>query len=156
MFYCDSNLEKVVMPSNLTSFFPDTFEDCHKLSKIEISGNHSKLYEQNGFIITREGKRLIYAVPTKENMEIPQGVKTLEKNALQYSRAKTIRLPSSVTHIEKQALSAPDVVSINVDENNPAFAKDRHCLYRKKDNGLVVVECANNKLEISPKVYRID
>lgn len=156
VFYCDNNLEKVVIPSNLTSFSPDTFEDCHKLSKIEISENDSKLYEQDGFIITKEGKRLIYAVPTKENMDIPQGVKTLGESALQYSRAKTIRLPSSVTHIEKQALSAPDIVSIDVDKNNSTFAKDGHCLYRKKDNGLVVVECANNRLEVSPKVYRID
>lgn len=156
VFYCCDNLERVVISKNLASFPPDIFEECHTLSEIQVSEDNSKLYEQDGFIITRDSNQLIYAIPAKEKMDIPQGVKSLGERALQYSLAKTIWIPASVIHIEKQALSASGVESIDVDENNPFFAKDGHCLYRKEDNGLVAVECANGRLEVSQKVQRID
>ncbi len=85
-----------------------------QVSNFEISGNNSKLYEQDGFIITREGNQLIYALSTKEKIDILQATIT-PKNALQYSKTTTIRIPSSVFHIEKQTLSEPDVVSVAMD-----------------------------------------
>lgn len=155
-FYSCTKLEKVVISDHLAAFSPYIFEGCDKLSEIQISADNPNFYEQDGFIITKSDKKLIYALPTKEQMDIPDGVKTFGEEALKYSMAKTIQIPASVTHIEKEALSAPGVSSIDVNEDNPAIAKDGYCLYGKKDKELIAVQCVDNRLEISPEVLRID
>lgn len=155
-FYSCKKLERVVISDHLATYSPYIFGGCDKLSQIQISADNPNFYEQDGFIITKSDKKLICALPTKEQMDIPDGVKTLGEASLKYSMAKTIQIPASVTQIEREALAAPYVESVDVSEENPAFAKDGYCLYGKKDKELIAVQCVDNRLEISPKVLRID
>lgn len=154
-FYGCKNLERVIIPEKLAAFPPDAFEECDKLLDIQVSENNSNLYDKDGFVITKADSKLIYAISDKEKMDIPDDVKALGKEAMKYSKARTIHLPASVTRIEREALSAPGVENIDVNENNPAFAKDGHCLYGKKDKELIAVEYVDGQLEVSPKVLKI-
>ena len=131
-FYGCKNLKKIVISKNLAAFPSDAFEECNKISDIQVSTDNPNLYIKDGFIITKGDNKLIYAIPVQEKMNVPDGVKTLGEESLKFSMARTIQISASVTRIEKEALSAPGVENVNVNENNPSFAKDVHCLYGKK------------------------
>lgn len=133
-FYDCKNLEKVTLSAKINAFSPSSFKDCDKLADIQIPKENPYLYSQDGLIITKDTNTLIYAIPAKEQVTIP----------------------NSVTNIGKGSLSSKNIKRINLNTAHPVFEKDEHCIYEKNTGKLVAVELAHDKLTISSSVTGID
>ena len=95
-------------------------------------------------------------------MDIPDGIKNIKKYAFNNCRTQMIYIPSSVSQIEEDAFGRyyldgnKEIKNITVSKNNRVYAKDRQCIYNKKDKTLVAaIIDSNGELKVSEKIKNL-
>lgn len=104
------------------------FRNCGRLGKIHISANNKKYYEQGGFVIDKEQKQAVMAIPGKKELVIPSSVNSFRKNCFEVCKIKRIDLESG--------------------ENR--FIKNGNYIYRKNNKALLL-GIVNEKTAIIPE-----
>lgn len=147
LFYGCRNLKKVQLPQKLESIYIaagynswlGSFAKCPKLSKITISSQNKYFKVKNNMILSKDGKKLVFAAPATKTAKIPDGVKEIGNAALGDSKAETVVIPKTVSALGRKALSSKKIKKVKLDKRNPYLAKDKNSIYRRKDRSLAVI-----------------
>ncbi len=106
-FYSCSLLMNITIPESVTSIDNGAFAYCPQISYITVD-NNNQYYSNDEFgVLFNKDKTTLIHYPIgnqRENYSIPDGVKTIEKEAfIGCSNLKTITMPNSVTTIGDSA-----------------------------------------------------
>ncbi len=173
------NLKSITLPSNLEKIEEDIFFICENLKEISIPAkvkegvtylfdaeqpqwetvtiakSNSNYKIKNCCLISKNGKEFYCMVYAKNNVRIPNGVKTIKKEAFFNRTVKEIYIPMSVSKIEERALSCKNATNIKVAKKNKTFAKTKNCIYSKKGKKLVAVSMKSKTLVLPKKIKRL-
>ncbi len=108
MFGLCRKLEKITLPSNLTSGGFVTFLMCNNLEEIIIDENNAAFTTIDGILFSKD-KTIIYTYPenkTGEFYALLNGVTTISHSAFRQNRhLETLVLPASVNNIDEYAFN---------------------------------------------------
>lgn len=147
-------LREVTLPKKLKDLKKSCFEDCKKLERMTISSKNKKYKIKNKMILTKQKKNLYYVSPNVKNIIIPDCVTTIETDAFADSQAEKLQLGKCVKKFQANSLTGSKIKKV-VTGNNPYYAVDGNCVFRRKDKALVIGIAKKRKLVISNKVKRI-
>ena len=151
-------LTEVKLPEELTTLKFDVFDKCKPddkikaISKLTIPLKSKNFKTKNGFLLSKDSKRLIWAAPAMTEVIIPEGVTKLEDEALFATKATKVVIPKSVCEIGYHALSGDSIEKIELEKENKVFKMDGNCIYNKSDKSLVAIVIKNGRAKISNKV----
>lgn len=152
MFYGCQDLKTVTLPKKLKEFDQEVFAECPSIATMKISKANKYFTIKKGLVMSKNRQTLIWVLPTKEKVTIPNKVDCIQSNAFRDCCAEKLFVPASVTFIEAWALYAPTIVDIRVDSRNPVYARDGQCIFNKNTGELVVAIVKDKKIVISSKV----
>lgn len=154
------NLESVTLPVSLTLLYPDAFVGCTSLGKIEIDGDNPAFKVVDNSLIETAGSVLImtckssriptdgsirvigeYALSGLERVEIaiPEGVRTIRANALQYNNAiRRLSLPSTLESIDVNTFSeSTSNLTLLFPNGHSIYTAEGNCLSDKSTKTLI-------------------
>ena len=130
----------------------DSRDNCNA---INVTGSNTLIFGYKDTVIpnsiTTIGAYAFYHVKTSGNLDIPYGVKTLEKNSFFWSKIASISIPSSVTSIGNYAMYGceylvnitipasvtsigqhvlsycPKLEKISIEKSNPIYNSNNNC-----------------------------
>lgn len=167
------NLEKINLPKKLKKLGISPFAQCDSLKRIkvpkslitnaevlcdrtwtkfEISKKNKKYKVKNGFLISKDGKKLYGEIKKMDNGLIPKGITKIQSGSLVQNSYKKVYIPETVTSIAKLTLDFKSETQFSVSSKNPYYACDKNCLYSKRSGRLVAATVKNGIVEISDKV----
>lgn len=104
------NLESAILPENLTAIPDGLFHGCTNLSTIQIPSSVTSI-KQNAFQYCRKLSMVYFSNQLKnieecafyecglKEIELPEGLETIGKEAFRYSQLERVNLPSSLVSI---------------------------------------------------------
>ncbi|MCR5691658.1 MAG: leucine-rich repeat domain-containing protein, partial [Eubacterium sp.] len=172
------NLRVIDLPNTLSSFENCCFAGFEKLEMVNLSQKVKNLpkklfyktytmqdfgltdgnedyYGANHFVLDRATSEIIYAPKGLETMEVPKGVKTLDKYLLRNSKVTKITIPDSVTRIEDFALDGPALTEIVVGINNDHYHMVENCLTTADEKTLVAAVPKSGTIRVPGTVRSI-
>lgn len=155
-FYGCKKLKEVKLPKNLSSFSNYLcFADCPKLDKVTLSRKNKKFAVSNDMLMSKDKKTMIWAIPKKTTITVPDTVQSIESGAFFNSQVKNIQLGKEVTNLKSGSISGTKIETVTIAEENPVYAVDGQCIYNKRNDSLVVGIAKNEQLVISDKVKKL-
>ena len=115
----NSTIDHLYLPKSLKTI---TFSDLSCIANIEVADGSGLCQVVDGALLSMSGERLLLYPKARpeERYEIPEGVKSIAKNAISGEGAlKTVRLPASVIACELPNFTGLE--AIEVDEGNKDF-----------------------------------
>ncbi len=165
IFYGCDRLQTIQLPAGLKEMHITAFEGCKKLNSLKLSKKNPIYRIKNHCIIEKQSNALIYTLPCKGSLKIPNEIKEIRRYALGSCTSSTVNIPASVIKIEGDAFHKANrrpyngnkkIKNVTVSKKNKTFAKDGQCIYRKKDKSLAVaIPDDNGKLVLSEKVEKL-
>ena len=105
-FYGCTSLTSVTIPNNVTNILYSAFGGCTNLTEINVAESNPSYASVDGVLFNKE-MTTILAYPLGKNLDnynIPNGIKTIGKNAFYYCTTLTnITIPDTVTSIGEEA-----------------------------------------------------
>ncbi len=115
VFCSNPHLEYVKIPASVSHIGTNPFANCSPSIKIEIDEENPCFRVYNGCVYTADGKRLLFALPTAERVEVIGGCTTIERLAFcDYNALWRVVFPDSVTEIAQYAFSDCKSFSTNL------------------------------------------
>ena len=112
-FYGCKSLKEVKLPKSLASFDNYTsFSACPKLSKVTLSKENKSFKMQKGLLLNKKGTKLIWAVPAKNKITVPDSVTSIADNALKAGKATSVYLGKKVKMIGKDAIAGKKITGM--------------------------------------------
>lgn len=152
LFYGCRKLKTVQLPKKLRKFDKTVFLDCPSVKTIKISKANRVISVKNGAVLSKDGTKLLWVLPTRKKYTIPGSVNTIAAFAFEDAGIKKMKLPATVTKLEPYALYCLTMKEIDVDEKHPVYAKEGQCIYEKKTGELIAAIVKKDKILISSKV----
>lgn len=143
-FYGCDKLKTIVLPEQMETFENSSLWDCPSLNDIKLSKKNKTFQVKGNCLIRKKNKALVFAAVAGEDFTIPDGIKKITSYAFGSATASAIHIPASVAEIEKEAFNRDawreniNIKDVTVSENNPAYARDGQCIYKKSDKSLAV------------------
>lgn len=124
----NKNIERLIIPSSITTIGKSAFYGCTSLKTIEFSQG-----------LLNIGKLAFSACALLEDVKLPNTLKTIDEFAFsECSSLKKIDIPYSVTEIGVSAFSwCKALEEINVNENNENYSSENKILYSKYKSILI-------------------
>ena len=124
-----TDLTSIIIPKSVKNISVKSFANCDKLENISVAeGNatYDSRNKCNAIIITAENK----IIKGSKNSIIPNGIKTIAKNAFANTGISTIEIPNSVITIEDSAFYGCELSTITIPESikeigTSAFIKNK-------------------------------
>lgn len=155
VFFGCPKLKSITLSRNMKEFNPYAFGDCGMLKNVSLSKKNKYFYAKNGMLFSRKKDKLFWIAPGLKQAAIPEGVQTIGSGCLYWSSLEKLTIPASVTAIEKNSLMSSWLTDIDLQGENPVYAKDGQSIYQKNTGALVVGIVKDRKLVISDKVTEI-
>ena len=112
-FYGCKSLKEVKLPKSLAFFDNYTsFSACPKLSKVTLSKENKSFKMQKGLLLNKKGTKLIWAVPAKNKITVPDSVTSIADNALKAGKATSVYLGKKVKIIGKDAIAGKKITGM--------------------------------------------
>ncbi len=103
-FWSCSALTSITIPNGVTFIDSDAFQGCRSLTDIYVNENNQNYASVDGILYTKDKTGLIVCPGGKREIEIFNGVTSIEKSAFYGCKSLTnISIPDSVTSIRKDA-----------------------------------------------------
>ncbi len=161
-FYGCNSLKTIILPDNLKKIDNSSLWDCPSLKNIKISQKNKTFQVKGNCLLRKKDKALICAVAVGKDFVIPDGTKKIVPFAFNNATSPTIHIPSSVTKIEQAAFEKQplrqniNIKDVTVSTENPVFARDGQCIYKKSDKSLAVaIPDEKGELRISDMVEKL-
>ncbi len=151
-----TSLTTVNLSQNLNDIDAKAFDNCSKLQTLTISSVNSTFKVKNNMLLSKDGKMLYLAAPAIKKVNIPKGVKVLEKEALSTSYADKINIPATVKEISEDSLSLVKAAKVTVNKKNKTFVKENDGIYNKKTGVLACIIVDDSQVVIPEKVKVIN
>lgn len=156
-FYGCKSLQTVKLPKSMEAFENYTsFAACPKLSKVTLSRENKNFKMQNGMLLNKKGTKLIWALPKKKKIVVPDSVTTIAENALKSGNATSVYLGKKVKKLEKSAIAGKKITKITLSKKNRALARQGQCIYERKSGRLVAAIAKKKVLKVGNKVKWIN
>lgn len=160
-----SPLQQFVIPKDVTEIGKEILYNCCDLKSVKILGS---LKELNGICSTcvsleqvslPDGLRNISSFSFRycrnlKKINLPESVEVIEEYAFDGSALTSLLIPSGVTQIEERALTAPNLESITLAEDNKHFYTRPEGLYNNVHTLLASV-VTGSEVKISSGCIRI-
>ncbi len=115
VFCGNPHLEYVKIPASVSHIGTNPFANCSPSIKIEIDEENPCFRVYDGCVYTADGKRLLFAPPAVERVEVIGGCAAVERFAFGDNRAlRRVVIPDSVTEIGQYAFSDCNSFSTNL------------------------------------------
>lgn len=168
-----TRLTSVNLPESLTTLGKNPFYGCAQLRQLripskvsknvemfcsiywtdfQISPNNTSYKVDNGFLLSRDGKRLYGTLIQMETANIPEGVTKIGYECFYGTYFKKIHIPNSVRTIEKRAFLTDTETVISISSKNKYFGLKNKCLYNKKNGLLVAAMIKDGYLKLPTKI----
>lgn len=116
---CERTLTNITIPQHIESIDGGILRKLSNLKSIVVDKNNPYFSSENGFLLSKDGKELLFCPRGKKEINIPASVTTIGEAAFAESQAKEIIIPKNITEIkdyafsetELEVLSIPDSVS---------------------------------------------
>lgn len=157
-FYSCDRLKTIHLPKGLKDLNGGAFDECKKLKDLKLSSKNKNYKIKSGCVISKKEQALIYALPQKVTLKIPNGTKILKMGALDNCTPSKVHIPASVTKIEQYAFSGESyrIKDVTISKKNKKYAKDGQCIYNKKDKSLcIAIPDDRGVLYISEKIKKL-
>ncbi len=149
LFLC-VNLKKIVLPQtpDLTMAYGCWLIRCNHLKKVELPKG-SDYCMKDGMLLSKDKKTLYQVFVTGKTVNVPEGITRIATgavNAIDITKIKSVRLPSTLKKMELDAIQdertegelGGRVKSVTVASNNPVFAQAENCIYERATGTLAV------------------
>ena len=146
-FHECSKLTTLHIGPKVTRFYQNFLNNLYALTTVKVDAGNSTYSAQNGFLLSKNGKTLIYCPLGKSgSLTVPNGVTTIGEDAFYYcNKLTSVTLPGSVTTIGKEAfLHCTGLTSVNLSKGLTAI--DEYAFYGC--NRLTSVEISNSLQEL--------
>lgn len=99
-----SSLTEVVIPASVTTIDATGFQECAKLEKFTVDKNNTVYSSVDGFLLSKDKKKLVSFPPAKANTYytmLPPTIETIGKQAFYFVQAlENVTIPEKVKKIE--------------------------------------------------------
>lgn len=120
-------LEEIVLPAGLTKIEENTFRGCYALRSVDFLGK-----------VTHIGDGAFCYTSSLREIDLPESVCSIGKQAFYGSGLQKIRLPKDCVDVEQEAFTSSALEAFEVDPGNTAFqAGDDGVLYSRDGKQLV-------------------
>ena len=110
---------------------------------------------QKGLLLNKKGTKLIWAVPAKNKITVPDSVTSIADNALKAGKATSVYLGKKVKTIGKDAIAGKKITKVSISKKNKRMGKQGQCIYEKKSGKLLIAVAKKNVVKIGNKVKLI-
>ncbi len=134
-FYNCSNLRRLTIPANVETMGNNPFAGC---SRLELKNESMHYVFENGLLMDKSRKRIIYYQITLKNEEciIPNSVQIIGKHAFYLGvHLKKMTLPKSVRRLENNPFSG--CMSLDLKSDSPNYAIEENIIYTSDFKTLV-------------------
>ena len=132
------NIKKITIPTTVTKINGGAFIYCNNLGdNIEIKEGNETFVFENGFLMSKDRKRVWYVAMTSSIINIPDTVETLEGRSLCGESPTSVSLNISESVRAIKSTFSYKIKSVNVDPNNNNYASDNGNLYNKNMTTLI-------------------
>lgn len=133
-------LRSIVIPASVTSIGADAFLGCKSLSEIRVGSGNKTFCTENGFLMTKDKRRLIFCCGGGERISVPSGIMEIDSGAFSGCRViRQIDLPSSVRTIKADFSECAFLTNITVASDNSLFQSKEGMLL--SEDGKTLVRC---------------
>lgn len=148
LFSSSNSFQQLIIPSNIISVDPLSFNCCRCISSISIDPNNLYFTSIDNVLFSKNKATLIrypFKCINQDDM-VPLGVISIERSAFYHCiNLITITIPATVVSIGDNAfLDCLHLMRIIVETNNPAFISDDAILFRKNCRALICFSSAKN------------
>lgn len=171
------NMKVLNLPSSLVYISGDSFNNLKLLEEINVSTSNTHLKESDGYLTNLDGDELIYIVPTKSEINIPESIKKIGIRAIQNRNITKIMIPDTVEELEHYIFyntqnlrtieigkgvteldpkfklaygTLPDDIEVIIDGENPKYKTEGNLIINKLENE-VVTYIANVETQTVPE-----
>lgn len=99
-----SSLTEIVIPASVTTIAPTGFQECAKLEKFTVDKNNQNYSSADGFLLSKDKKKLVSFPPAKANTYytmLPPTIETIGKQAFYFvQELENVTIPEKVNKIE--------------------------------------------------------
>ena len=157
---CD-DLTTVSLPDSLADISYQTFYASPRLKNLNVSSN-AKIRVKDRCVIRKRDGALVYVLPGKGKINIPNGTKKIMQYAFCSSTASSVYIPASVQVIEGDIFTKgpalgdeQKIKKVSVSKKNRVFKKDGSCIYNKKKKSLAILTVNSNTVRLSDKIEHL-
>ncbi|MCI9378729.1 MAG: leucine-rich repeat protein [Eubacterium sp.] len=161
-FYGCDKLKTIVLPEQMDSFQNSSLWGCPSLKEIRLSKKNKTFESTGNALIRKKNKALLFAATGGKAYTIPDGVKKVTSYSFSGAVSPVVYIPDSVAEIEGKAFNLfsirenSKIKDVVVSEQNPAFARDGQCIYRRADKSLAVaIPDEKGDLQVSGQVEKL-
>lgn len=160
-FFDCNGLTHIEIPSSVTSIGSSSFGSCDRLSGLTVETGNPKYHSSGNCLIETQSKKLVIGckdsvIPSDGavatigrysfayclrliDMEIPEGVATIEDYAFYQSGVTNLNISESVTSIGSNAFTnCRDIDSLTVKNGNPKYHSEGNCIIETQRKTLVI------------------
>lgn len=138
-FHCDS-LERIHLPTSLHQIGEYAFCSCTNIKEISIDEKNMHFKVEDGFILSKDGSTLIYAIPgqSSECINIPKDVVDISEGAfLGNDKVRHVNLPDTLKKIGKFAFEdCLQLKTINLPDG--LISLEDGCFYHSTINEITI------------------
>lgn len=154
-FYGCEKLREIKLPKSLSNIRWTCFADCPRLVKVTLPKANPNFTICRGTLLSKDKKKLVWVFPGKKDIHISDTVNSIETNAFINSQVAAVHLGKNVVNLEKYCMEGKKLKDVTVDAENPVYARDGQCIYRKSDCALAVGIAIKKKLKISDRIIKL-
>lgn len=143
------------IPGRVKTALEDTSLTEVKWKEVSLSDRNRRYQVKNGCLCSKNGKTVYGIIEARKTVAVPEGAETLSWRG-DYSGAEVIKIPASVTKIERESesygLSTTNPVTIQISEDNKRFAVKDGSVYDKTSGELISGNIKDGVLKIPDTV----
>ena len=96
--FCNCNkLTTITLPASLTSFNGTAIAGLSRLTEVKVADGNNSFKFENGMLLSKDGKKMYMALLTLTEINVPNGVVSINTGTLSGSSATKIILPDTVS-----------------------------------------------------------
>ena len=96
--FCNCNkLTTITLPASLTSFNGTAIAGLSRLTEVKVANGNNSFKFENGILLSKDGKKMYMALLTLTEINVPNGVVSIDTGTLSGSSATKIILPDTVS-----------------------------------------------------------
>lgn len=147
------------IPGKVKTTLEETSLTRVKWKKVSLSARNRKYKVTNGCLCSKNGRTVYGIIEAHKTVTIPEGVETISCRG-DYSGPDVIKIPASVTKIERESvsygLSTINPVTIQISEDNKRFAVKDGSVYDKISGELISGNIKDGVLKIPDTVRTLE